>query len=188
MEALMMRFKKMQLLFFTLATAVLSIPSVAKGQTSREPIEVRRARQLVESEKETILFFAHPTASFRSARFDGAKTLRDGYSITYTFNWKGFDDTEGYSELVFECDKNGKLDFIRVGDSSAFFFKPFKASNTVVNFLKRELEKDPKLQEDRALMKLLNKDSKAILETYLRRDVEALMTLVRPLTTAGSGK
>lgn len=175
-----------RLICVALVACIWLWPPAAAAQRDQEPPEVRRARQLFESEKETILFFAHPTATFRSASFDGYRALRDGYSITYTFNWTGLDDADGYSELIFECDSNGKLDFIRAGDSSAFFFKPFRASNTVVHLLKRELQKDPKLQQDRALMRLLDKDSKAILETYLRRDLGALMTLMRPLVGGGN--
>ena len=143
-----------------------------------DPVEVRRVRKMVENEKQVILFFAHPTVSFQSLRYDGFRPLKDGFTVTYTFNWEGTSG-EGYSELIFVCDRNGKLDFIRPGDTSAVFFKPFVASNLVVTLLKDELRNEPRLQDDREVMRLLEKDAKAVLESYLRRDVEALQSLLK---------
>jgi hypothetical protein len=168
---------------FALVCAGLgAAPAVVRGQ-DRDSAEVRRARKMVEAEKELILFFAHPAAEFQTLRYDGAKELRDGgYSVTYTFNWHSPLTSGDYStELTFVCDRTGKLDFIRAGDTSSLI-PPFLASNTVVNLVKREVQKDPKFQDDRALMRLLEKDAKAILETYLRRDIEALSTLLRAVT------
>ena len=47
-----------------------------------------------------------------------------------------------------------------------------------MSLIRREMQKDPALQKNSELMMLLKKDSKQILETYLRRDVEALMTIL----------
>ena len=143
-----------------------------------ESVNIERTRKLIESEKETILFFAHPTATYQSHRYDGSKQLRDGFSVTYTFNWhSNISDKDHYTELTFHCDRNGKLDSIE-NISTSSLFKPFFGSNSVVSLIKREMQKDPELQKNSELMMLLKKDSKQILETYLRRDVKALMTIL----------
>ena len=166
----------------TATFAILTLVSATRvASAQQESAEIRRAQKLVDAEKETILFFAHPTATYQSIRFDGSKQLRDGFSLSYTFNWHSdVSDKDHYTELAFYCDRNGKLDFIQAGSTSSLF-KPFFGSNTVVSLIKREMQKDVNLQNDRELMKLLQKDSKEILETYLRRDVEALLTVLGPV-------
>jgi hypothetical protein len=139
---------------------------------------VARARSLIDSEAEIVLFFAHPTTTFRSASFDSYRELSEGYAVTYTFHWMSTLDNPGASELDFICDSDGRLDFIRVGRSSAPLFKPFRASNAVIGLIKQEMQKDVRYRENRELMRLMEQDAKDVLETYLKRDIAALATLV----------
>jgi hypothetical protein len=165
-------------IYAILATTV----TVAQAESREE----EAAKELIEAEKELILFFAHPTAEYRSVRCSGTKSLTDGFTLSYTFSWHSpISDKGHHTDLTFYFDANGKCDFIQPGSTSSLF-PPFSGSNLVVKVIKTELQKDPDLQNDRQLMKLLQKDSKAILESYLQRDVESLMTLMRSLAAASS--
>lgn len=159
--------------------ALLLFPNIADAQT--DSAELRRAKQLIEKEKVAILLFAHPTADFQSIQLEAHKAQRNGFSLVYKFYWYSpISEKKHTTQLTFHFDDNGNLDFIQTGHTSSLF-KPFFGSNTVGSLIKSELKKDASLQNDREFMKLLEMNAKEILESYLRRDVSKLATVVAVL-------
>ena len=153
----------------------LALPAHA---ADKETIAKSRKFLGAESRAKGILFFMHPTASFRKVehvRTTGvvdARTRkeREGhYCLEYRFSWKsGLFDDEHTTLLQAFFDEDGKLGEI-VGGKTTTFVKPFTASNIVLAAVKEQILEA--FEDDAASQRVV----KGLIED---QDVRKLLTFV----------
>jgi Tfp pilus assembly protein PilF len=142
---------------------LLGLASAVLGQ---DAAQVTGGRRLVETERKTIFFTMHPTATLTRTDYDGARQLRDGFVLTYTFNFKGIGGNY-YSKMDFVFNDRGRFLGLKTNDTSSLI-EPFFASDLAMGVLKDMVKDDFELKKDGAMAKALDAaDSKLVLELML---------------------
>ncbi len=121
-----------------------------------------------------ILFFAHPTATYRGAEVKKVTEDGDEFSITMRYTWKSLFDETNTTELVFSFDDRGRLLETRKGRTSSFF-QPFAGGDIVLGAIKDDLLKKVAEWEDatarRTAYELIeNTDTRRLLNLILQMD------------------
>jgi hypothetical protein len=129
--------------------AVLLAPGIRVARAAdTEQIEAAK-RYLTDADRSrAVLFFAHPTGTYRSVEFakvgnvvDRAGATIDGaFAVTVRYTWRSLFDDTNTSELHFFFDPRGRLTEIQNGRTSSIF-PQFTGSDLVLAAVKDDLEK-----------------------------------------------
>ena len=120
-----------------------------------------------------ILFFAHPTATYRSyavQEVNNGTGVTASFSITMRYSWKSLFDDTNTSDLMFCFNGAGRLTEIQLGKTTSFF-PQFTGGDVVLNALKDELEKKVDEWDDAAAQRT----ARALIR---RADTRGLLTLL----------
>jgi hypothetical protein len=136
--------------------ALLAIMLGAAGLASAgELVGIKAAQRILKGEAKMILLLAHPTCKLTAAELEQAKTFRDGsFQLTATLDYLDADREEGYRTLRFHFDAKGKLASISDGPGTGFV-PPFFASGLILEVIKGQVRRDPKMSQDPLGLQLL---------------------------------
>jgi hypothetical protein len=139
-----------------------------------------RARRTLDREgtAKTVVFFAHPEAEFRQAAFVGTAGVTDragqpiptSFALVYRYTWRSpLSGDTNTTKLGFIFAADGNVEVQSMDTTS--LFQPFANTDLVLDFVKEQIRKDPKLSQDQTLMTLVEKgDAKSILGFLIRAD------------------
>ena len=93
------------------AFAILSISllmlSAPQLLAADDTAETRAAKKLIEDEAASIFFFAHPTGTFKSAKFESIRKDGKEFIVSYTFTWVNIFDKTLTPTFAFTFDSDG---------------------------------------------------------------------------------
>ena len=139
---------------------------LASPVLSQDIAQVTGGRRLIETERKTIFFTMHPTATLTRTDYDGVRELKDGFVLTYTFNFKGIGGNY-YSKMDFVFNDRGRFLGLKTNDTSSLI-EPFFASDLAMGILKDMVKDDFELKKDGTVAKAMDAaDSKLVLELML---------------------
>lgn len=138
-----------------------SFASNASAQTSR-------ACTTIEQNATTILFFAHPTVTYKGLDYLGACRMADGSSgVSYRFRWESAFGNAGSSTLHFGHSNAGRIESIQSGGTTGWV-APFFASGIAVEAAKGWLLKNEQLANNPLFRTAIERaDAKSILVLLL---------------------
>lgn len=143
-------------IFWTTTFLTALTLALVNAAGAQEPVGVKAAQRLILGEAKTILLLAHPTCKLSRSDLDGVKTFTNGtFQVTANFDYYDSDNAEGYRTLRFNFDDKGKLYSINDGPGTGFI-PPFFASGLVLEVIKGQVRRDPKMSQDPIGMKLLD--------------------------------
>jgi hypothetical protein len=158
------------------AFALLAQSGLARAETKAEVME--KAQKFMESNDtpKLCMFMAHPESEYRSIKLlstgdvtdRSGNIIPDAFVLTYELRWRSaLSGDMNWTRLAFLFMDDGTVEVRSKGTSS--FFQPFSNTDLILNFVKEEIRKDPKLSREKVLMDLVDKgDAKGILGFFLR--------------------
>jgi hypothetical protein len=164
---------------FLVLGAVLLLGSLVRAA---EPSQVASAKTFLTNQDRAkgALFFAHPTAAYRSAAVTAISDVVDpqrrpvpgAFAVTVRYTWKNLLDDTNTSDLLFFFNAKGRLTEVQIGATTSFF-RQFTGADLVLDALKDELMKDVNKWQDAAARKtaltlIRNSDTRGLLTLILQ--------------------
>lgn len=162
--------------FAVLFMVMVALVSQASGQDASSS-SIEKASRFIGSRSsgEYVLGFVHFGATYKRHKYLGNLPVKDRFgkaipgefAAVYEYDWDA--NGPGNTHVAFLCDKNGKVEDVRVLKTNAVLHQPFVAANATIQLLGAvivEAFKDQFTAEDKRLLEKLlqNADSEGLLE------------------------